>query len=90
MPVPARGTLCGLPVALSVTEILAVRMPAPVGVKVVLIVQDVPTAIDAAHVLLCRKSPAFAPVIPMLLIVSAAVPLLVSVTTLAGLDVPTV
>src|SRR5579862_1730149 len=51
MPVPVRGTLCGLPVALSTTEMLALRIPEPVGVKVVPMEHDAPTAIDAAQLL---------------------------------------
>jgi hypothetical protein len=43
-PVPLRATLCGEPVASSVIVILAVRVPAAVGVKVTEIVQLAPAA----------------------------------------------
>src|SRR5690242_4652688 len=42
LPVPVRLTLCGLPLALSVTARVAPRVPAAVGVKVTLIVQFAP------------------------------------------------
>ena len=43
-PVPVRETLCGLPVALSVIEREAVRVPLADGVKVMLMEQDALTA----------------------------------------------
>jgi len=52
-PVPARPTVCGLPAALSVTETLAVRVPAAVGVKVTEIVQFAPAVRLAGHALVC-------------------------------------
>lgn len=39
MPLPERVTVCGLPVASSAIESVALRVPAAVGVKVTLIVQ---------------------------------------------------
>jgi hypothetical protein len=39
VPVPLSETVCGLPAALSATEIAAVRAPAAVGVKTALMVQ---------------------------------------------------
>jgi hypothetical protein len=62
---------------------LAVRAPVVLGLKVTLMVQAVPAANVLGlmgQVLVCAKSLAFVPVIPILLIVSGAVPLLVSVT----------
>ncbi len=58
--------------------------PATVGVKVTLMVQLAPparVAPTAGQVLVCAKSPGFAPimVMPVPLMVTAAVPLLVSV-----------
>ena len=38
-PDPVRLAVCGLPVALSVTETVAVRVPVAVGLNVTLIVQ---------------------------------------------------
>lgn len=83
VPVPLRATVCGLPLALSVTEILAVRAPVAVGLKVTLIVQFAPPARVAGlmgQVLVWAKSPGLVPLSEMLLMVSAAFPLLVSVT----------
>lgn len=53
IPVPVRGTVCGVPAALSPTEMLAVRMPAATGVKVALMVHDAPTATEAPQLLDC-------------------------------------
>ena len=71
---PGVATVCGLPLALSVTLTLADLDPAAVGVNVTLIVH-VPLAARVAgltgHVFVWAKSPLFVPVIPMLLIVKA-------------------
>lgn len=53
IPVPLRGRECGLPLALSFTEMFAVRMPAAVGLKVVVMEQDAPGATDVPQVLVC-------------------------------------
>ncbi len=90
MPVPMSGTVCGLPEALSLTVTLAVRMPDAVGAKIVLMEQDAPAATDAPQLLVCEKSPGLVPPSVMLLMVSTAPPVLVSTTTPAALDVPTV
>jgi len=79
VPVPVRGTDCGLPVALSATLTFAVRAPVAVGLNVTLIVQFAFAARLAGHVLVCEKSPGFAPVIETLVIVRAAVPVLARV-----------
>jgi len=42
LPVPLRGSFCGLPAALSVMVTLPFRVPAEVGVKVTAIVQEAP------------------------------------------------
>ena len=42
VPVPVRATVCGLPLALSVTVIVPLTVPFVVGVKVTEIVQLVP------------------------------------------------
>src|SRR5579864_3794733 len=49
-PVPARDTVCGLPVALSVMVMVPVCVPVAVGVNVTLIVQLPPAAADVPHV----------------------------------------
>ena len=85
VPVPVRATVCGLPVALSVTVIAPVRAPAAVGVKITEMLQVAAAATDAPQVLVWLKSPLAA----MLVIESVAVPVLVSVTTWAALEVPT-
>ena len=89
---PLRASDCGLPLALSVMVTLALRLPVAVGVKVTLIVQFAPAAKVLellGQVLVCAKSPLLVPLRPMLLMVKAAVPLLVSVTVCAALVVPT-
>jgi len=55
VPVPLRVTLCGLPVALSVTVIVPAKAPVVTGVKVTLITQLTPTARLAPQVLTCPK-----------------------------------
>jgi hypothetical protein len=90
-PVPVSDTLCGLPAASSPIWMLAVRVPAALGVKVVEIVQAALTASVEGlngHVFVWAKSPAFAPLTPTLEIVKGAVPELVSVTDCAALVVP--
>jgi len=89
VPVPLRLTACGLPAALSVTCSEAVRVPRPVGVNCTLMVQFEPAAKVAPHVVVRENSALLAPVNPMLLIVSGALPVLVRVTTCAELVVPT-
>jgi len=93
VPVPLRVTVCGLPVALSATESVAVRAPLVVGVNVTVMEQVPPLAATfelVEQVLVeMAKSPLFVPVIEMLLNVSAPVPLLVSVELCPVLVVPT-
>src|SRR6266571_4339857 len=50
-PVPVRLTVCGLPLALSLTAIIAVRAPAAVGLNVTLIVQWAPAASEVGQLL---------------------------------------
>jgi len=91
-PVPLRATLCGLPAALSLILTLALRTPEVDGEKVTRMVQLAPAANvlgASGQVLVSAKSAAFVPVRPMLLIVSAAVPVFVSVAVWAALVVPT-
>jgi len=85
-PVPVRVTVCGLPEPLSVKLKLPVRVPVPVGANVTLTLQFPPAASELPQVLVSPKSPlAEIPVI-----VSAAPPLLESVTVCAVLVVATV
>jgi hypothetical protein len=73
---------------LSVIVTDAARLPAAVGVNVTLIVQLAPPATLAPHVFVCEKSPAFVPVIAMLVIDSGP-PVLLNVTTCGALALPT-
>ena len=75
-PVPERSTVWGLPVALSVTVIVAGRLPIAVGVNVTLMEQLAPAAREAPQVLV---SP-YGALATMLVMFSAAVPELVNVT----------
>src|SRR5207245_7501265 len=84
-PVPDSATDCGLPVALSVIVTAPTRLPAAVGVKVTLIVQLAPPATLDPHVFVSEKSPAFVPVILMLVIVRLLPPVLLNVTVCAPL-----
>lgn len=43
---PLSETVCGLPVALSVTDIVPESLPDAVGAKLTLIVQELPAAIE--------------------------------------------
>ena len=85
-PVPLRLTVCDPPEALSVTVIVPVRLPVAVGEKATLIVQVAAAARLAGQLLLSEKLPLAA----MPLIVSAVVPLFVSVIAWVELVVPTV
>jgi len=79
---------CGLPAASSMTVTAAVRIPVAVGVNVTLIVQfPLFAATELPQLFVCAKSPLFAPVTPMLVILRAALPVLVSVTVCAALAV---
>ncbi len=85
VPVPVSATVCGLPVALSVTESVPLAFPAVVGAKLTLIVQELPAATLEPQVFVSEK-PALV-VIPEML--SAAVPLLLSVRGWDELVMPT-
>ena len=87
VPSPDSVTACGLPGALSVIVIAPARAPAAVGVKVTEIVQEVEVLAETplAQVSVSAKSP----LALMLMMVSAALPGLVTVTTRGLLVVPT-
>ena len=68
---------------------LPLRLPLAPGVNVTLIVQFAPGASGDVQVLVCAKSDAFVPLIAIVLIVSEADPLFVTVTVCALLVVPT-
>jgi len=91
VPVPVRGTFCGLAPPLSVIVTEAVRAPMAVGVNVTVIVQLFFAAKDGVQVFVSAKSPELVPVTAILvkLIVFPAAAL-VSVITCEVLVVPTV
>jgi len=89
VPVPVRLTDCGLPVALSATEIAAVRVPESIGANTAVMVQFAPAATETPQLLVCEKSPEFVPVIVMLEIANVVLPVLNSVTPPGALVVPT-
>jgi hypothetical protein len=66
------------------------RAPVAVGLNFTLMLQLAPAANELPQVCVCRKSPALVPVIAMEVIDRANVPMLVRVTVLAALVVPTV
>jgi hypothetical protein len=68
---------------------LADRLPLAVGEKITLMAHLPPLATDPPQLFVWLKSPPLAPVIMMLLRVSVAVPVFLSVTALAALLVPT-
>ena len=80
MPVPLTGTDCGLPLALLAIVTAAVRVPVPVGVNVTSIVQTLWAVSTTGQLLLCEKSPALAPLMPMPASVRLPVPVFVTVT----------
>ena len=86
VPVPVNETVCGLPVPLLVRVSVPVRAPAAVGVKITEIVHVALIAMLAVQpVFVWAKSPLTA----IFEIVSAAVPVFVTVTVWAELDAPT-
>ena len=89
VPIPLSGTCCGLPLALSVTVKLAVRLPVVEGLNVRLTVQLLAAAKELAQVVaVSGKSAASVPVTAMLVMVNVVVPTLVSVTFLTALVTP--
>jgi hypothetical protein len=84
-PVPDKGMVWGLPAALSVMVRVPLSVPVPLGVNVTEIWQLPPAPTLTPQLLVSPKSP----VAEMLLIVSAAPPGLVNVTTCGELVVPT-
>ena len=71
MQVPESAIDCGLSEALSTRETVAVRIPRAVGVKVTLIWQEALAASELPQFWLKLKSPLFAPVSEMLLMLRA-------------------
>jgi hypothetical protein len=92
-PVPLRPRLCGLPVASSVIETDADRLPVTDGVNVAWIEHDAPTASVAGlsgQLLIWAKSAEFVPATTIAEIVRGAEPEFVSVELCEALALPTV
>ena len=87
--VPTIETVWGEPAALSVTVILAVRCPTACGWNVTEMVQVALTAKVVALQPVVVKSPGFGPPKAAVVIVSAAVPVLVTVMVIGGDVLPT-
>jgi hypothetical protein len=85
-PVPVSETLCGLPLALSVTVSDALTVTGDEGVNVTLIVQPVPAARVVPQLFVCEK---LLTVVAILEMVSMPVPVLLRVTCWEELAVPT-
>ncbi len=75
--------------ALSVTVSAAVKVPGPVGLKAMVMLQDAPAARVAAHVLVCVYWLALVPVMEMLVTVRGPEPVFERVTGWAVLVLPT-
>ena len=90
MPVPESATVCGEPVALSATLSDAAKPVADAGVKVTAMLQLALMASEAPQALTSAKSVGLVPVSEMLEMVSGAVPVLESATTVVLLVVFTV
>jgi len=92
IPVPESATVGAVPCALVLTVTVAVRVPRAVGVNVTPTVQVAPAAsvlVPLGQLLARAKSPAAVPLNVILLKLSAAVPLLLTVMICAALVVPT-
>lgn len=87
---PAKEMACGLPAALSVMVIEAIRLPSAEGVNVTLIMQFPPAATELPQLPVWAKSLALAPVISRLVIFSVALPVLLTATDCAELVEPRV
>ena len=90
VPVPESEMACGEPVALDVMVMAAVNAPVVVGAKWPWMEQLAPAARLVPQVFANTNEEALAPVSAMLVIDSAAVPVLVMVTDCEPVDTPTV
>src|SRR5215469_1082889 len=84
VPVPLRETVCGEPTALSVIDRMPLSWPIALGLKETSIVQLAPTASVAGHWLVLMKLPCTV----TLEMVTAAFPVLVTVTVCEALIMP--
>ena len=90
VPVPVSALVCGDPAALSATDSVAPKLPAPEGVNVTAIVQFAPAASADPQADVSAKALAFAPPSVTPEIASGALPEFVSVNVCAVLVVPAV
>ena len=89
VPVPLRMAVCGDPEALSETEIVAEKLAAEAGVKVIEMVQEEPAArVDPQVVADCAKSLGFVPAMLIAMPVSGALPVFCSVADCGAEVVP--
>lgn len=88
VPVPVRDTVCGEPAALSATERVAVKVAVDAGVKDNEMAHEAPAASDSPQALVCAKSAGLAPARVMLLMLSVALPVFLSVAVWAALVAP--
>ena len=77
---PVRAIVWGLLGALSLIVISPVRIPGAVGVKVMVMVQEVPGPTVLPQLLVWAKSEALVPVMEIVVMVNTALPVLVRVT----------
>src|SRR5205807_2094251 len=76
IPLPLRATVCGLPLALSVTDSVPVRMPVAVGLKLTLMLQLAPLP----KLALQSFTSLYRPAVAILLIFRVADPVLLNFT----------
>jgi hypothetical protein len=88
--IPVSEAVCGLPIALSVIETEALRLPVAIGLKTTVTVQVALCATDVPQVLVSLKSPEFVPVMLIEVILSEELPVLDRVIAWLALAVPTV
>ena len=83
---PSKETVCGLPLALSLTETVPKLKELDGGIHLTVMVQDFPAPRFVSQLFVSEKA---APVIPMPVMLNVVLPKLVSVTDFPGLVVPT-
>jgi hypothetical protein len=89
-PVPDKPICCGLSALVSLIEMLALRRFNATGLKITVLTQDWPALTPAVQLFVSEKSPASVPLIAMLVILSAELPVLVNVTVCGELLVFTI
>jgi len=87
-PVPDKFSICGLPGAVSLIAIFAMREPPALGVKVMLRLQLLLAPKELAQALFRAKFPLLAPTMPILDMPKAALPVFTSITVAGMLLTP--